>query len=393
MSSTQTADSAISLKQWLPLVGLTCAAFIFNTSEFMPVGLLTDIGSSFSLSEATTGLMISIYAWGVMLLSLPLMVFASRFEFKRMLLGVVALFAVGQFCSAVAPTFPLLVAARLVVACAHAVFWSVASIMATRLVDAKHGPLAISMIATGSSIAQIAGLPLGRAIGLAVGWRMTFAVVGIIAAVVVIYQAILFPHMPAGEPFSLRELPSLLKNRFLIALYVATIFMATGYYVAYSYVEPFLQQVGGIDPGTITLSLTAFGVAGLAGSFAFGRLYDGHRKLFLTVTLTGVAAAMLLLRLSVAQIACVFAVFFMWGACATAFNVAFQAELIEHTELDQSAVAMSIFSGLFNLGIGTGTAIGGVVVSGIGIASVGLVGGAIAVIGVVISILLLFREL
>lgn len=102
---------------------------------------------------------------------------------------------------------------------------------------------------------------------------------------------------------------------------------------------------------------------------------------------------MLLLRLSVAQIACVFAVFFMWGACATAFNVAFQAELIEHTELDQSAVAMSIFSGLFNLGIGTGTAIGGAVVSGIGIASVGLVGGAIAVVGVVVSILLLFREL
>ena len=142
--------------------------------------------------------MISVYAWGVMLLSLPLMVFASRFEFKRMLLGVLAVFSLGQFLSAVAPTYPILVCARLVVACAHAVFWSVASIMASRLVDTRHGALAISMIATGSSIAQIFGLPLGRAIGLAVGWRMTFAVVGALSAVAVVYQATVFPTMPAG---------------------------------------------------------------------------------------------------------------------------------------------------------------------------------------------------
>ena len=80
-------------KQWLPLVGLTCSAFVFNTSEFMPIGLLTDIASSFGISEATAGIMISVYAWAVMLLSLPLMVFASRFEYKKLMLGVVALFA------------------------------------------------------------------------------------------------------------------------------------------------------------------------------------------------------------------------------------------------------------------------------------------------------------
>ena len=90
---TQTRQDGITLKQWLPLVGLTCCAFVFNTSEFMPIGLLTDIAASFSLTEAQAGIMISVYAWGVMLLSLPLMVFASRFEFKRMLLGVLAVCA------------------------------------------------------------------------------------------------------------------------------------------------------------------------------------------------------------------------------------------------------------------------------------------------------------
>ena len=172
------AQRGITIRQWLPLIGLTCAAFIFNTSEFMPIGLLTDIAASFHISEAATGVMISVYAWGVMLLSLPLMVFASRFDLRRLLLAVIALFACGQFLSAVAPTFPILVLARLVVAAAHAIFWSIASVMAARLVDVEHGALALSMIATGSSIAQIFGLPLGRAIGLAVGWRMTFVLWG-----------------------------------------------------------------------------------------------------------------------------------------------------------------------------------------------------------------------
>ena len=209
---TQARQDGITLRQWLPLIGLACCAFVFNTSEFMPIGLLTDIAASFSLTEAQAGIMISVYAWGVMLLSLPLMVFASRFEFKRMLLGVLAVFSLGQFLSAVAPTYPILVCARLVVACAHAVFWSVASIMASRLVDTRHGALAISMIATGSSIAQIFGLPIGRAIGLAVGWRMTFAVVGALSAAAVVYQAAVFPAMPVGERFTVKQLPELLKN-------------------------------------------------------------------------------------------------------------------------------------------------------------------------------------
>lgn len=386
-------SSGLTLAHWLPLLGLTCAAFVFNTSEFMPVGLLTDIGSTFSLSEATTGLMISIYAWAVMLLSMPLMVFASRFDFKRMMLGVVTIFALGQFLSALAPTFPLLVASRLVVACAHAVFWSVASIMATRLVDAEHGPLAISMIATGSSIAQIAGLPIGRAIGLAIGWRMTFLLVGVVAVAVVVYQTIVFPPMAAGEPFSMGDLPTLFKNRFLVALYVVTIFMATGYYVAYSYIGPFLQQVGGIAPGLITISLAAFGVAGLIGSWLFGRFFDGHRRGFLACMLGGAALALFLIRFTCTSIVGVFVTFILWGICETAFNIAFQAELIDHTELDQSSVAMSIFSGLFNLGIGTGTAIGGAVVSGIGIASIGIVGGIVAAMGVVLTFAWMLREL
>lgn len=246
------------------------------------------------------------------------------------------------------------------------------------------------MIATGSSIAQIFGLPLGRAIGLAVGWRMTFAVVGALSAVAVVYQATVFPAMPAGERFTLKQLPELLKNPFLIALYAVTVFMATGYYASYSYIEPFLAQVAHVDAGAITMTLTAFGCSGLLGSWLFGRLFDGHRFPFLAITLSGVPVALLLMGPAASSLAAVLAVCALWGCCATAFNVAFQAELIKHTPADSSAVAMSIFSGLFNLGIGTGTAIGGAVVSGPGIAWIGFAGGAIAVVGVILAITVMF---
>ena len=384
------AQRGITIRQWLPLIGLTCAAFIFNTSEFMPIGLLTDIAASFHISEAATGLMISVYAWGVMLLSLPLMVFASRFDLRRLLLAVIALFSCGQFLSAVAPTFLILVLARLVVAAAHAIFWSIASVMAARLVDTEHGALALSMVATGSSIAQIFGLPLGRAIGLAVGWRMTFCVVGAVSTTVLVYQAVVFPAMPAGERFTLGQLPSLMRNRVLLALYAVTIFMSCSYYVGYSYIEPFMQQVAHLDAAVITMALTVFGFAGLLGSISFSRFFDGHRFGFLLTMIGGLALSLLLMRAASISLVTVFALCVLWGLCATAFNVAFQAEVISFTQASASAVAMSIFSGLFNLGIGCGTAIGGAVVSRGGIVGIGYVGAAIGVLGVICTVTWLF---
>ena len=258
------------------------------------------------------------------------------------------------------------------------------------LSDEKRAELLKTMIATGSSIAQIFGLPIGRAIGLAVGWRMTFAVVGALSAVAVVYQAAVFPAMPAGERFTLKQLPELLKNPFLIALYAVTVFMATGYYAGYSYIEPFLAQVAHVDAGAITMTLTAFGCSGLLGSWLFGRLFDGHRFPFLAITLSGVPVALLLMGPVAPSLVAVLAVCALWGCCSTAFNVAFQAELIKYTPADSSAVAMSIFSGLFNLGIGTGTAIGGAVVSGPGIAWIGFAGGAITVVGVILAITVMF---
>lgn len=380
-------------RELLPLIALTLSAFLLNTSEFVPIGLLTDIADAFSLSESGAGLMISIYAWAVALLSLPLMLAASRISPKALIVSVLAVFCAGQVASALAPTFELLVASRLVVAAAHAVFWSVASPFAVRVAAPERSSLAMSMIVTGTSVAMIFGLPLGRALGLALGWRMTFVCVGAAAAVALLGLVAFFPRLEAGEPFTLARLPELARSRALVGLYLATILFATGYYTGYSYIEPFLQQVAAMPDALITVALTVFGIAGLVGSWLFARLFDGHRRAFLTATMVGVAAALLLLSPLAGMAVGPFAVCALWGVSATAFNVAAQAEIIRITSEGASPVAMSIFSGLFNVGIGTGSIVGGLVCDTAGVASVGLVGGVIAAAGALYCIARLGRLL
>lgn len=371
----------MSTRELLPLVALTLSAFLLNTSEFVPIGLLTDIAGAFSLSESGAGAMISIYAWAVALLSLPLMLAASRVPPRALIVSVLAVFCGGQIASALAPTFELLVASRLIVAAAHAVFWSVASPFAVRVAAPERSALAMSMIVTGTSVAMIFGLPLGRALGLALGWRMTFVCVGAAAAAALAGLIAFFPRLEAGKPFTLDRLPELARNRALMGLYLATILFATGYYTGYSYIEPFLQQVAAMPDALITAALTVFGVAGLVGSGLFARFFDAHRRPFLTATMLGMAAALLLLLPLAGVPAGPFAVCVIWGVSATAYNVAAQAEVIRTTSQAATPVAMSVFSGLFNVGIGTGSIVGGLVCDAAGPAGVGLVGGAVAAAG------------
>lgn len=370
------------LSEWLPLIGLTVAAFIFNTSEFTPIGLLTDIAEDFQITEAKAGMLISAYSWVVTLLSLPLMVWVSKFNFRGVLVWTIALFVVCHALSAAASGYAMLMISRLGVACAHSVFWSIASPIAVRLVSPRHSSLAMSIVVTGTSAAMILGMPIGRTIGLYLGWRMTFLCIGAAAFLTLAYLLVVFPKIPQGQAFTFYKVPQMLKNKLLIGIYVIIFLLATAYYTSYSYIEPFLAQAGGLPDHMITLVLMIFGSAGLLGSFAFSRYYDGHRRTFIGVSVSGMAAALFLLEPSTVSLYTIALICAFWGAAAIAFNVAFQAELIKAVPQDASAVAMSLFSGIFNLGIGFGTWIGGAVAEHYDISDVGFAGGIIALIAI-----------
>lgn len=369
-----------SFTRWLPLIGLTFAVFVFNTSEFMPIGLLTDIATDLNISEARAGLLISVYAWVVAIMSLPLMIMVSKMELKRLLLSIIALFVVSHVASAFAEGYYTLMLSRIGVACSHAIFWSIAPPLAVRTVPDGKRALGLSTIATGSSVAMVVGLPLGRVVGLYVGWRMTFLSIAIISALIFLFIAVVFPKLQSRGKFAFKQLPDLLHNRVLVGVFIMSVLFATAHYTGYSYIEPFLGKVAALSPDVVTLVLIVFGASGMLGSISFSKYYMANRRRFMFVMTIGPALCLLLLQVAAASLLSVVVVCIMWGAMATAFNIAFQDNTIRFAPENATSIGMSIFSGIFNLGIGSGAYVGGLVVSHLSIDYIGYAGGLIGLI-------------
>lgn len=171
---------------WFAVVTLAIAAFIFNTTEFVPVGLLPDIATGFNMDISRTGLLMTLYAWAVTLFSLPLTMLTARFDRRRLLAALFVLFIASHALAAVAWSFSSLLLARIGVAMAHAVFWAITIPLAVRLAPKGKTSKALSFIVTGSSLATVLGVPLGTVIGNHVGWRVTFGVIGVIATIILI---------------------------------------------------------------------------------------------------------------------------------------------------------------------------------------------------------------
>lgn len=377
-----------SFTRWLPLIGLTFAVFVFNTSEFMPIGLLTDIATDLNISEARAGLLISVYAWVVAIMSLPLMIMVSKMELKRLLLSIIALFVVSHVASAFAEGYYTLMLSRIGVACSHAIFWSIAPPLAVRTVPDGKRALGLSTIATGSSVAMVVGLPLGRVVGLYVGWRMTFLSIAIISALIFIFIAVVFPKLQSRGKFAFKQLPDLLHNRVLVGVFIMSVLFATAHYTGYSYIEPFLGKVAALSPDVVTLVLIVFGASGMLGSISFSKYYMANRRRFMFVMTIGPALCLLLLQVAAASLLSVVVVCIMWGAMATAFNIAFQDNTIRFAPENATSIGMSIFSGIFNLGIGSGAYVGGLVVSHLSIDYIGYAGG---IIGLIATLYLVVR--
>lgn len=369
------------IRQWRVIV-LAISAFIFNTTEFVPIALLSDIGHSFKMPVETTGHMITIYAWIVAILSLPAMLATAHIERRKLLLGLFAIFISGHIVSVIAASFSMLLVGRALIALAHAVFWSITASLVVRVAPKGRQTKALGLLSMGSALATVLGMPLGRMIGQWLGWRMTFATIGVMALLAMAMVGWILPKLPSKDVGSVASLPSIFKNLPLLTVYVLTVLCVTAHFTAYSYVEPYMLTISQFSQHFATVILLSFGVAGLVASWLFGHFYDHHPRTFLisamAMLLFSLYASAWLPHLPVLW----FGLALLWGLAITAITLALQLRVLQ---LAPSAtdVAMSIFSGIYNIGIGGGAFVGSLVIASLGLAMVGYVGAGIALLAMI----------
>ncbi|MBM7013826.1 sugar transporter [Enterobacter cloacae] len=375
---------------WLRVVTLAIAAFIFNTTEFVPVGLLSDIAASFNMETAQAGIMLTIYAWVVALMSLPFMLLTSQMERRKLLIGLFVVFIASHMLSFMAWNFTVLVISRTGIAFAHAVFWSITASLAIRLAPAGKRAQALSLIATGTALAMVLGLPIGRIVGQYFGWRTTFFAIGMGALITLVCLVKLLPKLPSEHSGSLKSLPLLVRRPALMSIYLLTVIVVTAHYTAYSYIEPFVQVVAGFSANFATVLLLILGGAGIIGSVLFGKLGNRHASTLVSGAIGLLLACLLLLMPAAGSESHLAILSLFWGVAIMIIGLGMQVKVLALAP-DATDVAMSLFSGIFNLGIGAGALVGNQISLHVSMSAIGYLGAVPALIALIWSVLI-FRK-
>lgn len=362
---------------WLGVWVLAAAAFIFITTEFAPVGLLSAIGDSFGMTTAQVGPMLTYYAWTVSVMSLPMMLLTRNIERRLLLKLAIGVLIVSHVTLALAPNFALMMVSRIGIALAHALFWSITASLAVRLAPGNDHARALSILSLGASLAMVLGIPIGRVLGESMSWRASFAAIGMAAAVIWVLLAKALPVLPSQNSGNLRSLPVLFKRPALVSLYCTTALVVTANFTAYTYIESFIQSVAGLGHQVTTVLLLLFGGSGLLGSLFFKRLHQRFGNNLLPLAVASLGACLALMLWASWNLYTLLALFIVWGATMLCFGIQMQSQVIQLAP-DATDVATALHSGIYNVGIGAGALLGSIVVQDFGTAWVGFVGSLLA---------------
>ncbi|MFE4264054.1 Cmx/CmrA family chloramphenicol efflux MFS transporter [Streptomyces sp. NPDC056883] len=366
---------------------LGLSVFALGTSEFMLSGLLPPIAEDMGVTIPQAGLLISAFAIG-MVVGAPLLAVATlRLPRRTTLLSLISLFGLGQVAGALAPSYELLFASRIVSALACAGFWAVGAAVAIAMVEQHQRARAMAVMIGGLSIANVLGVPAGAFLGEHLGWRSAFWAVGAASAIALAGILALIPKipLPAEKPTLSRELRIYRDRQVWLSIGI-TALAAGGVFCAFSYLSPLLTDVAGLDSQWVPWILGLFGVGALAGTTVGGRIADAHLFGVMLWGITGSTVFLAALALLASTAAAAIALAFLIG-----FSAFFTAPALNARMFNVAGAAPTLAgattTAAFNLGNTGGPWLGGTVIdAGYGYSATAWAGGAMTVTAIALGL-------
>nr|WP_234817697.1 MFS transporter [Mycolicibacterium sphagni] len=368
----------------LGIVALALGGFGIGTNEFVSMGLLPEIARGLHISEPTAGHVISAYALGVVVGAPVIAALTAKFNRKIVLMSLMALFAIGNVVTVLAPSYPVLIGARFLAGIPHGAFFGVAALVAAQLLGPAQRAKAVAQVMTGLTVATVIGVPLAAWLGQAFGWRSAFALVVAIAVVTLAAIWIWLPDLAGGHTTSTRtELSALQRPQVWLALVIGMVGFG-GMFAVYTYVATTLTDVSGVSQAWIPVGLMVFGIGMVVGNFAGGRMADRSviRALYVSLALLAVVLAIFVAAAHNPYTAML--LLFGIGASGAAIAPALQTRLMDVAAEAQTLAAALNHSAL-NIANASGAWIGGLVIAaGYGYTAPAAAGAVLAVVGLVV---------
>jgi len=361
---------------WLAVGSIAVGTFVMVTTEFLPVGLLTDIARGLNVSDGTAGLMVTMPGVLAALAAPALTVAAGRLDRRTVMIALTALLLVSNLAAALAPSFSTMLMARLLLGLCVGGFWAFAPGVGTQLVPPAAQARAVAVILAGISAGTVLGVPAGALLGSHAGWRSAFAVSAGLTAIVLAMQIWLLPALPAARAIRPRDLLRPLTQRMSRVGLGAIVLLVAGHFAAYTYLKPLLQQVFGLSPGLVTALLLGYGAAGFAGNFIGGQLVARSARLGLVATALLLAGSLVMSTLVGEGLVAGAMVVIAWGVAFGMVPVSATGWMLKALpEAPEAGQAMLVTA--FQVAIAAGALLGGLAVDGSGIASAMLLGSAL----------------
>jgi DHA1 family inner membrane transport protein len=356
----------------IALYALTVGAFGIGVTEFVIMGLLLQVSTDLGVSVPAAGLLMTGYALGVFVGAPILTIATRRLPRKTTLLVLMAIFTVGNLACALAPTYGLLMAARVMTALAHGTFFGVGSLVAVSLVPPERKASAIAIMFTGLTLATLLGVPFGSWLGLSFGWRATFWAVGGVGLVALGVLAAFVPRTPAPDalpPLS-EEFAVLARPQVQLGL-AMTVLGFGGVFAVFTYIQPILTELAGYSKEAVSAILLVFGAGLVAGNLAGGKWADRSLSSSLPGTLGLLSLALVGAGFAFHDKAGAVAAAFLLGAAAFATVAPLQMRVLQQAGGVGQGLASSLNIAAFNLGNAFGAWLGGTVIAhGPGLAAV-----------------------